>query len=452
MTMRLKGSSGISLAATAAGDSNNPCVLLLPGFGQTRTAWEKAAKALVAAGRYVVTVDLRGHGDSDWSPSRRYELGDIIQDVQEVIRQLPSKPAVVGTALGGLAALAAIGESPEALASALVLIDAAPRMSKDGLDRSSALMTGDAEGFATVEEASKVIAAHLPAHQKIDIEELKHQLRRSDDGRFRWHIDPAYDGFKVGAPGRLAAQNRFTAAASALDIPTFLIRGESSVKIDQKSIDTFRELVPHAEFAVIPGASDSIIGSRNDAFDAAILGFLERAVPRSAVRPQSGVEPRLLRDAMGCFATGVTVITTSDLDGVPLGFTANSFTSVSLDPPLVLFCIKRDSANVEALRKRCAFAVNVLHIGQQAISTRFASRVQDRFTETEWELWDYQVPIILDAMANFECSVHEIIDGGDHVVVIGMVKRVHFESSRDPLLYFQGKYRRIHVAREELSV
>lgn len=452
MTMRLNGSGGITLAATAAGDPKDPCVLLLPGFGQTRAAWDKAAKALVAAGRYVVTVDLRGHGDSDWSPNRRYELGDIVQDVLQIIMQLPSKPAVVGAALGGLAALAAIGESPETLASALVLINAAPRNAKAGIDRSSALMSVDTEGFATVEEAAKMVAAHFPAHQKIDIEELKHHLRRSDDGRFRWHIDPAYEGFKVGAPGRLAAQSRFTAAASALDIPTFLIRGESSLKVDQKSIDMFRELVPHAEFAEIPGAGDSIIGGRNDAFDAAILGFLERAVPRSPLRPQGGVEQRLLRDAMGCFATGVTVITTSDLNGVPLGFTANSFTSVSLDPPLVLFCIKRDSANVEVLRQRGAFAVNVLHIGQQAISTRFASRVQDRFAETEWELWDYQVPIILDAMANFECSVHEVIDGGDHVVVIGMVKRVHFDSPRDPLLYFQGKYRRIHVAREELSV
>lgn len=450
MTARLNGFGGVTLAADMAGDPNDPCVLLLPGFGQTSAAWAKAAKALTAAGRYVVTVDLRGHGDSDWAPNRHYDLGEIVQDIVAVIKQLPPKPVVVGASLGGLAALAAIGESPEPLASALVLIDAAPRMSKAGLDRNGALMSMDVAGFATVAEAAKIVAEHFPG-QQVNIEELKHQLRRSDDGRFRWHVDPAYEGFKVDAFGRVAAQSRFTDAASALGIPTLLIRGESSIKVDNKSIDSFRELVPHAEFAEIPGVGDSIIGSRNDAFDAAILGFLERTVPRSEPRPQGGVEVRQLRDAMGCFATGVTVITTLDPDGVPLGFTANSFTSVSLDPPLVLFCVKRESANVEALRKRRAFAVNVLHIGQQAISTRFASKMVDRFAETEWEVWDHRVPIILDAMANFECSIREIIDGGDHVIVIGLVKRVHFDAPRDPLLFFQGKYRRIHVARDELA-
>lgn len=449
MTMRLKGSGGVTLAADVGGDPANPCVLLLPGFGQTRAAWARAAKALVAAGRYVVTVDLRGHGDSDWSPTKHYDLGEIIQDVVAIIGQLPSKPAVVGASLGGLAALAAIGESAEPVASALVLIDAAPRMARAGLERSARLMTLDTEGFATVEDAARVVAEHMVGHEAVEIEEVQRHLRRADDGRFRWHVDPAYDGFRVDGPARLAAQSRFTAAAEALDIPTFFVRGESSAKVDQESIYAFQKLVPHAEFAEIAGAGDVIIGSRNDAFDATILAFLERAVPRPGAHPQGGFEPRLLRDALGCFATGVTVITTSDANGAPLGFTANSFTSVSLDPPLVLFCIKRESANVEALRNRAAFAVNVLHIGQQAISTRFVSKTEDRFAETEWEHWDYQVPIILDAMANFECAIRDVIDGGDHFVVIGLVKRVHFDSSRDPLLYFQGKYRRIHVTRDE---
>lgn len=448
MTMRLNGSGDMTLAATASGAPEDPCVLLLPGFGQTAAAWAKASKALVAAGRYVVTVELRGHGESDWSPTRRYELGDIIQDIVAVIRQLPSKPAVVGANLGGLAALAAISESPEPLASALVLIDAAPRMAPAGLERMASLMTMDADGFATVEDAGRVVAEHLPTRQQLDLEEVKRHLRRCDDGRFRWHIDPAYQGFKVSASYRKAAQSRFTAAALALDIPTFFVRGESSTKVDRESMHEFRELVPHAEFADIPDMGDAIIGGRNDAFDAAILDFLERAIPRSPVRPQGGVEPRMLRDAMGCFATGVTVITTSDADGTPLGFTANSFTSVSLEPPLVLFCVKRESPSVEALRMRGAFAVNVLHIGQQAISAKFASRVEDRFAATEWELWDYQVPIILDAIANFECSIREIVDGGDHVIVLGLVKRVRYDPPRDPLLFFQGKYRRIHVARE----
>jgi flavin reductase (DIM6/NTAB) family NADH-FMN oxidoreductase RutF/pimeloyl-ACP methyl ester carboxylesterase len=449
MNQILYGSGGLRLAVDVVGDPDNPCVLLLPGFGQTRAAWGKAAKALAAAGRYAVTVDPRGHGDSDWSPEQRYGLGEFVQDVVEIVRQLPSRPAIVGASIGGLAALAAIGESIEPIASALVLVDAAPRMARTGLDRSIRLMTRDARGFATVAEAAQVLAEHFGhAQAPLELGEVRNHLRRADDGRFRWHVDPAYNGFDVGPEGRVAAQQRFNAAAEALDIPTLLVHGTSSTKVDRQSVDAFCELVPHAEVATLQGVGDVVIGHRNDAFDIAVLDFLERADPRPGARPQGGFEPRLLRDALGCFATGVTVITTLDKNGMPLGFTANSFASVSLDPPLVLFCVKRESPSVPALRKRRAFAVNVLHIGQQVVSSRFSSRNVDRFAETEWEVWDHQVPIILDAAANVECTIDEILDGGDHVIVIGLVKRVHFDASRDPLLYFQGQYRRIHMARD----
>ena len=98
--------------------------------------------------------------------------------------------------------------------------------------------------------------------------------------------------------------------------------------------------------------------------NAALLGFLERQAPRDAMVYQAGSDPRTLRDALGCFATGVTVVTTLDEAGQPVGLTANSFSSVSLDPPLILFCLARSSTNVERFRQARHFAINVLHIGQ----------------------------------------------------------------------------------------
>jgi flavin reductase (DIM6/NTAB) family NADH-FMN oxidoreductase RutF/pimeloyl-ACP methyl ester carboxylesterase len=450
MTKRFTGFDGIRLAADVGGDPADPAVLLLPAFGQRRSAWARAAKALTAAGRYVVTLDLRGHGESDWSPQHSYQLDNFVQDVSAVIAQLPSQPVVVGAGLGGLAALTAVGEHPgvDPLASALVLIDAAPRMATKGLDLMTELMTFDEPGFSSVEEAAAVLAKFRPNHNRLDIDEVQRNLRRADNGRFRWHIDPAYQGFKVDVSVRRAAQERLTNAATHLPIPILFLRGEASEKIDQASISAFRALAPHAEFVDIEGVGDTIVGDRNDAFDATILDFLERVVPRRSSQPQGGVTPRVLRDALGCFATGVTIITTVDEKDQPIGFTANSFTSVSLDPPLVLFCVKRESSSVAALRTCGKFAVNVLHIGQQAISTRFASKLEDRFAETEWERWNHGVPIILDAMSNIECSISEIHDGGDHIIVLGRVERVCFDPGRDPLLFLQGKYRRIHVARE----
>lgn len=183
-----------------------------------------------------------------------------------------------------------------------------------------------------------------------------------------------------------------------------------------------------------------------EAENAALLGFLERQAPREAMVYQAGSDPRTLRDALGCFATGVTVVTTLDEAGQPVGLTANSFSSVSLDPPLILFCLARSSTNVERFRQAEHFAINVLHIGQQPTSGVFARSQADRFQDVAWETWDTGAPILSGALASFECGAEQIVEAGDHLVIIGRVTRARFEPRRDPLLYFRGKYRRLHFS------
>lgn len=180
--------------------------------------------------------------------------------------------------------------------------------------------------------------------------------------------------------------------------------------------------------------------------NAALLGFLERHAPRDALYYQAGSDPRTLRDALGCFATGVTVVTTLDEAGQPVGLTANSFSSVSLDPPLILFCLARSSTNVDRFRQAEHFAINVLHIGQQPTSGVFARSQADRFQDVAWETWDTGAPILSGALASFECKTEQIVEAGDHLVIIGRVRRARFEPRRDPLLYFRGKYRRLHFS------
>ena len=183
-----------------------------------------------------------------------------------------------------------------------------------------------------------------------------------------------------------------------------------------------------------------------EAENAALLGFLERQAPREAMVYQAGSDPRTLRDALGCFATGVTVVTTLDEAGQPVGLTANSFSSVSLDPPLILFCLARSSTNVDRFRQAEHFAINVLHIGQQPTSGVFARSQADRFQDVAWETWDTGAPILSGALASFECGTEQIVEAGDHLVIIGRVTRARFEPRRDPLLYFRGKYRRLHFS------
>jgi flavin reductase (DIM6/NTAB) family NADH-FMN oxidoreductase RutF len=159
---------------------------------------------------------------------------------------------------------------------------------------------------------------------------------------------------------------------------------------------------------------------------------------------RSGHDPRTLRDALGCFATGVTVVTCLGSDGRPAGLTVNSFTSVSLDPPLLLVCLHKMAASATALTEASHFAVNVLQTGQQPASIRFSTRDEDRFGGTPWSCGEAGAPILEESLGVFECRRHAVHDGGDHHILIGEVVKASFDASLDPLLFFRGRYRRLH--------
>ena len=159
---------------------------------------------------------------------------------------------------------------------------------------------------------------------------------------------------------------------------------------------------------------------------------------------RSGSDERTLRDALGSFATGVTVVTCVDGEGRPFGLTVNSFTSVSLDPPLLLVCIAKRARCRGTLAEARHFAVNVLQTGQQPASIRFSTRDQDRFCTTPWSTGETGAPLLMDSLAVFECEREAVHDGGDHDILIGRVIRASFDPNLDPLLYFRGRYRRLH--------
>lgn len=155
-------------------------------------------------------------------------------------------------------------------------------------------------------------------------------------------------------------------------------------------------------------------------------------------------DARALRDAFGCFTTGVTVVTT--LNGTtPVGFTANSFTSVSLDPPLALFSIGHRASCLPALEASGRFVVNVLHVDQEAVARQFTRKDGDRFEGLETWSWTTGVPVLAGCMANFECRTHHAFDAGDHRVFVGRILRVHHDAAHEPLVFLRGGYRRVHT-------
>lgn len=157
------------------------------------------------------------------------------------------------------------------------------------------------------------------------------------------------------------------------------------------------------------------------------------------------VSPRELRDTMGMFATGVTVITGVDGDGRPVGLTANSFNSVSLDPPLVLFSLDNRANCAGAFAGGRPFAVNILGAGQEAQSNHFASKSDDKFADIafDWTPGENGCALIAGAIAVLECAVETLHEGGDHWIVIGRVDRVVRTEETRPLLYWRGRYSRL---------
>ncbi len=159
------------------------------------------------------------------------------------------------------------------------------------------------------------------------------------------------------------------------------------------------------------------------------------------------IDPQSLRRALGCFATGVTVVTGLGADKEKLGVTANSFNSVSLDPPLVLFSLNRRAYSMPHFLESGHFAVNVLREGQEELADRFATPLADKWDGIHFDIWDFGCPILADALANFECRTRYTYDGGDHVIFVGEIERMRADLDGDPLLFYRGCYQALDKAR-----
>lgn len=156
----------------------------------------------------------------------------------------------------------------------------------------------------------------------------------------------------------------------------------------------------------------------------------------------SPVTSEEFRRACGRFATGVTIATVIDDAGVPHGLTVSSFTSVSLEPPLVLICLGHRVTVIDLFRKAKHFGINVLSEQQQDLSDRFARKGQDRFSGLDWTPGDTGVPLIPGALAQIECMVHERFTSGDHDILVGEMVRANVTDG-SPLIYFASRYRKL---------
>ncbi|MGE2734658.1 alpha/beta fold hydrolase [Mycolicibacterium vaccae] len=279
--LRTDGHGGVRIVADRLGEPDAPAVVFLHGGGQTRRSWSKAASAVARRGWQTVTVDLRGHGESDWSPDGDYRVTSFAADVAEVLRHLPPHPVLVGASLGGITSVLLAGELERRAASAVVLVDIVPDMNPSGADRIHAFMADRmVEGFGSLDEVADMIAEFNPHRPRpTDLDGLRNNLRRRGD-RWFWHWDPQFiDGDATHGPLEVTDVDRLHRAIETIlsdGVPMLLVRGQVSDLVSQDRATAFLERFPQVAFVDVEGAGHMVAGDRNDLFAEAVLEFLAR--------------------------------------------------------------------------------------------------------------------------------------------------------------------------------
>ena len=271
------GAHNNQIAIDTWGDVSSLPVVLMHGGGQTRHAWKGTGQKLADAGYFAISMDLRGHGDSDWvEASAGYTEAELAADLVCVIKAMKlEKPVLVGASLGGMAALTAIGfDLTEA--GALVLVDIAPGFEKAGAAKVLQFMAMGAKGFDSLDEIRAIIQtyqSHRKASHKSD--GLSKNVRLGDDGRYYWHWDPAF--LKRSTDDFLSVQETLKKCAESISVPTLLVRGGLSDLLTDEGAQEFLKSCPQAEYTNVTDAAHMVAGDRNDIFTEAVIGFLNNS-------------------------------------------------------------------------------------------------------------------------------------------------------------------------------
>ena len=276
--VRLAG-DGVMLAADAFGPDDAPPVLFFHGGGQSRRSWAGSARAVGAAGYHALSIDLRGHGGSEWASDGDYLLDAFGRDVAALIDRFDRPVTLVGASRGGQAALVGGSRRPGRVAL-IMLADVAPGMDDTAIDMFRGFFRASLAGFADVDEAADALAHHLGRERPTDASGLTRAMRRGEDGRFYWLWDP-----KTVSPEFLHPPSEgeaLEAAAARVTAPVVMVRAEHSEIVPEASAALFRSLTPQLEVIEAKGVGHMFTGDRNDAFAVDLLNRLARYAPLPA--------------------------------------------------------------------------------------------------------------------------------------------------------------------------
>jgi esterase len=268
--------NGIRIHYLAWGGPRRPAVVLLHGGGQSAWTWQRVASRLAARYR-LLAPDLRGHGDTEWSPAGAYAIDLFREDLHAFVRALGlDRFALAGMSMGGMAALAYAGTYGETLRG-LVVIDIAPEIAQEGRDRIADFM-GGRERFASLDEAVAYAHAFNPRRDLAQFRRtLPRNLRPTPDGGLAWKWDPAF--FVAGQAERWLEPDRLWAAAARVPCPALVVHGTESDILTREAGERLAAALPHGRFVSIEGAGHSVQGDNPHSLGEALERFLSRLEP-----------------------------------------------------------------------------------------------------------------------------------------------------------------------------
>ncbi|SCW43258.1 alpha/beta fold hydrolase [Ancylobacter rudongensis] len=435
-TLRYSGRDGApaQVAYRRAGVAGAPVVVLIHGVGMASEVWGPQIVAL-SVGHDVIALDMPGHGGSSLPPEDA-RLSDYADQVVALLDGLglPSA-ALVGHSMGALVALETALSHParvRAVAALNAVFCRTPEQRAIVTARAGSL---EAEGRAASHAAA--VARWFGAPVPVELEASAAQV-----AALLASGDPV--GYARTYALFAASDDAHRDRLASLAVPALFMTADGDANSTPAMSQAMAALAPQGRAEVLQGARHMMTLTHPGEVNARLLAFLDARAAAPAF------DPKAFRQALGAFLTGVTVVTTRNADGEMRGFTANSFSSVSLDPPLILVCLAKTASSFPVFSAAANFAVSVLAAEQKDVSALFASKSPDKFSGAPWQLGPAGSPVMSGAAAWFDCTRHEVVEAGDHVILIGHVRGF---GARDvaPLGYCRGAYVDVSLGLQALA-
>ncbi|ESZ57166.1 flavin reductase [Mesorhizobium sp. L103C119B0] len=407
-------------------------VLFIHGVGMNAAIWQPQLERMV--GRFdAIAIDMLGHGQSPLPPQDP-ELADYADQAIRLLDHLGlDKVSVVGHSMGALVAQELALRAPERvrrIVSLNAVFRRPPELAEAVRQRAVAL-NGRSDTAGTARTIARWFGDPVPAELEAAAQKTASALSA---------VDP--EGYARTYLLFSRADGDHADRLPTLAVPALFMTGSEDRNSSPAMSAAMARLAPHGRCTVLPGEKHMMAVAAPDLTTRCIVDFLtedEATEQDGPAEANTGFDSGEFRRALGSFLTGVTIVTTIGPEGEPRGFTANSFTSVSLDPPLVLVCIAHKALGHPVFATSKSFAINVLNEGQKAASGIFASKVADKFAAVAWRPGRTGSPVLDGSVASFDCDMERLVEAGDHSILIGRVRDFEHNSSQ-PLGYCRGAY------------